>query len=194
MDTAPIRSGFKPWYAVVGILVLLVLWLGATYNGLVSSKGAVERSWADVETQYQRRFDLVPNLVSTVKGAANFEQSTFTAVTAARSQWQSAPSRSEKIDAASTFDGALSRLLVTVEAYPQLQATQAFKDLMTQLEGTENRIAVARRDYNEAVMAYNVGVRSFPRNVFAGMFGFVPEKPFASANGADQAPSVDFGD
>ncbi len=138
--------------------------------------------------------DLVPNLVSTVKGAADFEQSTFTAVTAARSQWQAAGSREAKIDAAAGFDSALSRLLVTVEAYPQLQATQAFRDLMTQLEGTENRISVARKDFNDAVVSYNVKVRTFPRNLIAGILGFTAEKPFAAQPGADSAPAVDFGD
>jgi LemA protein len=185
----------KPSYIVWGILgvaVLFALWVWSGYNGLVSSKGNVDAQWAQVETQYQRRFDLVPNLVSTVKGAANFEQSTLTAVTAARTQWMQAPSRNEKVDAAGTFDSALSRLLVTVEAYPQLQATQAFRDLMTQLEGTENRIATARRDYNNAVMSYNVKVRQFPANILAGMFGFEAEKSFESAPGSEKAPSVNF--
>lgn len=178
--------------ALAVVAVLLIGWVVAGYNGLVSGKAQAEASWAQVETQYQRRFDLVPNLVNTVKGAAKFEQSTLTAVTAARTQWQQAPDRGAKIDAASGFDSALSRLLVTVEAYPQLQATQAFRDLMTQLEGTENRIAVARRDYNESVQGYNVTVRQFPRNILAGLFGFAPEKQFASAPGAATAPSVNF--
>ncbi len=186
-------SGFR-WYAAIALVVVLFLWVAASYNGLVGAKGAVENSWANVETQYQRRLDLVPNLVNTVKGAANFEQSTFTAVTAARSQWQAAPTREGKIAAADQFEGALSRLLVTVEAYPQLQATQAFRDLMTQLEGTENRISTARKDYNDAVVSYNVAIRTFPRNMLAGMFGFTAEKPFAAAPGADQAPVVNFGD
>ncbi len=179
-------------YIILGILAVLVLWVWTGYNSLVTSKAAVEGEWANVETQYQRRFDLIPNLVNTVKGAAQFEQETFTAVTAARSQWQSAGTRDAKIDAASQFDSALSRLLVTVEAYPQLQATQAFRDFMTQLEGTENRIAVARRDYNRAVQTYNVLVRRFPRNILARVFGFGPEKLFESDEGADKAPSVNF--
>ena len=155
----------------------------------------MDRQWAQVETQYQRRIDLVPNLVSTVKGAANFEQSTFKAVTEARSSWAQAKTigdRGQEIQAAQTFDSSLSRLLVTVEAYPQLQATQAFRDLMTQLEGTENRISVARKDYNDAVFSYNVGVRSFPGVLSAKIFGFVSEKSFEAAPGADAAPAVDF--
>jgi LemA protein len=130
--------------------------------------------------------------MNTAKGAARFEQETFTSITEARSQWQSAQSRDQKITAASGFDSALSRLLVTVEAYPQLQATQAFRDFMTQLEGTENRIAVARRDYNDAVQRYNVLTRRFPRNILASAFGFAPEAMFASDEGANKAPSVDF--
>ncbi|NOS66999.1 MAG: LemA family protein [Candidatus Peribacteraceae bacterium] len=182
----------KVLYIVLGVLAVLALWVWTGYNGLVSSKAAVEGSWAQVETQYQRRIDLVPNLVSTVKGAANFEQETFTAITEARSQWQGAGSRDEKINAASGFDSALSRLLVTVEAYPQLQATQAFRDLMTQLEGTENRISTARRDFNTAVQTYNVRVARFPSNLLAGMFGFESEKMFSADEGADKAPAVNF--
>ena len=179
-------------YIIIGILVVLVGWVWTGYNGLVSGKAAVEGAWANVETSYQRRLDLVPNLVNTVKGAANFEQETLTAITEARMQWQSAGSRDAKIAAASGFDSALSRLLVTVEAYPQLQATQAFRDLMTQLEGTENRITVARRDYNDAVQRYNVLTMRFPRNILASFFGFAPEKLFQSDAGADKAPSVTF--
>lgn len=182
----------KILYVVLGIVAVLVLWVWTGYNGLISSKAAVEGAWAQVETQYQRRFDLVPNLVSTVKGAAQFEQETFTAITEARSQWQAAGSRSEQITAASGFDSALSRLLVTVEAYPQLQATQAFRDLMTQLEGTENRISTARRDYNTAVQSYNVRVARFPSNILAGVFGFAPETMFSADEGADKAPAVNF--
>ncbi len=177
---------------VLAIAAAIGLWLWSGYNGLVASKGAVDAQWAQVETQYQRRFDLIPNLVSTVKGAANFEQETFTAVTAARSQWQAAPNRAGKIEAASTVESSLSRLLVTIEAYPQLQATQAFRDLMTQLEGTENRIAVARKDFNEAVQSYNVGVRQFPRNIVAGIFGFTPEASFSATPGSENAPAVNF--
>ncbi len=187
---------FSPWLIVLAVVVVLGGWLAMSYNGLVSAKGGVDNEWAQVETQYQRRVDLIPNLVSTVKGAANFEQETFRAVTEARSAWAQAKSvgdRGQQIEAAGTFDTALSRLLVTVEAYPQLQATAAFRDLMTQLEGTENRIATARRDFNNAVMTYNIKVRQFPGNIPAMIFGFTAEKPFEAAPGADQAPSVDFG-
>ena len=180
-------------WIVLGLAVLLGVWMFSTYNGLVASKGAVEGSWAQVETQYQRRFDLIPNLQATVKGAANFEQSTFVAVTEARSQWQNAGgNRDAQVAAAQNFDSALSRLLVTVEAYPQLQATQAFRDFMTQLEGTENRISTARKDYNDTVQTYNVQVRTFPRNMIAGLLGFAPEQFFQNTPGSENAPNVSF--
>lgn len=181
------------FYGVTGIVILLVLWVFSGYNSLVTEHQNVDTAWNQVETQYQRRFDLIPNLQATVRGAANFEQETFTAVTAARSQWQDAASRGEQLTAAGQFDSALSRLLVTVEAYPQLQATQAFRDFMTQLEGTENRIATARRDYNEAVRAYNLVVKRFPGLILAALFGYDAETGFESADGSGVVPAVDFG-
>ncbi len=178
---------------LIAVVVVALLWAFSTYNTLVGAKGAVDGAWAQVETQYQRRFDLVPNLVSTVKGAANFEQSTLTAITEARTKWMGAgASRTDQVNAAQSFDSALSRLLVTVEAYPVLQATQAFRDLMTQLEGTENRIAVARKDFNDSVMSYNIRVRTFPTNVLAGIMGFAAEPFFQSAPGSENAPPVQF--
>lgn len=186
---------FSPWYIVIGVLILLGFWVIGGYNGLIRVKADVDRAWADVETQYQRRADLVPSLVSTVKGAAAFEQSTLQNVIEARSAWAQARAtgdRGQEIAAASNFDSALSRLLVTVEAYPQLQAVQAFRDLMTQLEGTENRVAVARRDYNAAVKNYSVKVQVFPGALIARLFGFAPEKSFDAAPGSEQAPKVDF--
>ena len=178
------------------VLILAVaaigLWVLTSYNGLVTANESVDAAWSQVETQYQRRFDLIPNLANTVKGAANFEQETFTQVTQARSAWQSAGTRNEQVAAATQFDSALSRLLVTVENYPQLQATQAFRDLMTQVEGTENRIATARRDYNQEVQQYNVRVKRFPTNLFAMVFGFEAADFFEAAEGSDTAPSIDF--
>ena len=180
-------------FLIIGVVALiLTAWLWTGYNGLIQSRGSLDSSWADVENQYQRRFDVIPNLVNTVKGAADFEQETFESVTQARSQWQNAGTREEQVNAANNFDSALSRLLVTVESYPQLQATQAFRDLMTQLEGTENRIATARRDYNEAARAYNVHTQRFPTLLLARIFGFGPEAYFESAEGAETAPKVDF--
>lgn len=182
----------KKLWIIIAAVGVLALWLWSGYNGLVTGRESVNASWAQVETQYQRRVDLVPNLVSTVKGAADFEQETFTAITEARSRWQTAPTRSDRIAAAGEMESALARLLVSVENYPQLQATQAFRDLMTQLEGTENRISTARRDYNEAVRSYNLSVKRFPSNILAGFFGFDEEKFFEADVGSDKAPTVDF--
>ena len=182
------------WTVVLPVLlVLLALWVFSGYNGLIAQREDVDNSWRQVETQYQRRFDLIPNLVSTVKGAASFEQETLTAVTNARTQWMSAGGdRAAQVGAAQGLDSALSRLIATVESYPQLQATQAFRDLMTQLEGTENRIATARRDYNDVVRDYNVRVKRFPGNLLAGLFGFDAEPGFQATEGSDQAPVIDF--
>lgn len=183
----------RNFFILIGVGVLLLGWVFVTYNGLVSAKGAVEGNWAQVETQYQRRFDLIPNLEATVKGAANFEQSTLREVTEARTKWMGAgSSREDQIAAAGQFDSALSRLLVTVEAYPQLQATQSFRDFMTQLEGTENRIATARMDYNNSVQSYNVKVRTLPTSIIAGVLGFSAEEYFDNTAGSENAPSVDF--
>lgn len=190
------KSARSLWTVVIiGIVVLIALWSFSTYNTLITVDENVDNAWRQVETQYQRRMDLVPNLVNTVKGEANFEQETLTTVTDARTRWLNAGAdgnRDGQIVAAEQMDSALSRLLVTVEAYPQLRATQAFQDLMVQLEGTENRIAVARRDYNEEIRKYNLMVRRFPGNLFAGIFGFVAESGFQSEEGADIVPDVNF--
>ena len=183
---------------LIGLLVVAVLligWLWTGYNSLIGAKGAVDGNWAQVETQYQRRFDLVPNLTRTVQGAANFEQETLTQVTAARTQWQQADqsgNRGDQIAAAQGFDSALSRLLVTVEAYPQLKATEAFRDLMTQLEGTENRITVERMRFNEASQSFNTLRRTFPNVVIARFMGFAEKAYFKANEGSEKAPEVKF--
>ncbi len=183
----------SPWfYGGIAVVVVLVLWVLTGYNGLVTARQDVDTAWSNVETQYQRRFDLIPNVVSTVKGAANFEQSTITAVTEARSQWTGASNRGQQVAAANSFDGALGRLIVSVEAYPQLKATEAFRDLTTELEGTENRIAVARRDYNDAVRSYNLVVRRFPGMILAAVFGYAAEPGFEATEGSENAPAVHF--
>ncbi len=188
------------------ILVLLIGFAGCagcnTYNGLVTQDENVERVWGDVQTQYQRRADLIPNLVNTVKGAAEFEKETLESVTNARANATSInltaddlsdPAKMQAFQQAqSQLTGALSRLLAVAENYPQLQATQAFRDLQAQLEGTENRITVARRDYNGAVQQYNTSVRRFPTNMIAGMFGFDRRASFEADPGSDQAPTVQF--
>ena len=191
---------------VVVALVLLAVVVGVsvfgTYNGLVNRQQAVEAQWAQVENVYQRRADLVPNLVRTVQGAADFEQQTLQNVIDARSrvgQMQVSeeilndPQRFAQFEQAQDqLSSALSRLLVVVERYPQLRSVPAFQDLMVQLEGTENRINVARTRYNEAVRDYNTSVRSFPANIMAGILGFDRRVPFEAEAGAEQAPTVDF--
>ncbi len=189
------------------VVLLLVGFAGCagcgTYNNLVAADENVERAWADVETQYQRRADLVPNLVATVRGAADFEQETLESVTNARARATSINLTADDLDdpeqirrfqeAQQALSGALGRLLAVSENYPQLRATEAFRDLQAQLEGTENRINVARRDYNEAVRGFNTQVRRFPTNIVAGITGFDRRTPFEADEGAEQAPTVDFG-
>ena len=174
----------------------------SSYNNLVAQEERVATAWANVETQYQRRADLIPNLVSTVQGAADFESETLTEVTEARARATSVQIDPSDLDdpqklrqyqeAQSALSQSLGRLLAVSENYPQLQATQAFRDLQAQLEGTENRITVARRDYNEVVRRYNTEIRSFPTNLMAGITGFDRRAPFEADAGASEAPSVEF--
>lgn len=190
---ASMRSFWK--YAIIIFVVLLGLWIFTSYNALIAARENLDNTWRQVETQYQRRFDLIPNLVNTVRGEANFEQETLTAVTEARNQFSSAGvegDREGQVEAAQQFDSALSRLLVTVEAYPTLRATEAFEALMVQLEGTENRISVARKDYNDEVRDYNLLVRRFPGNILANAFGYDAEEGFRSEAGSENAPEVNF--
>jgi LemA protein len=192
---------------VLGVIVLLALAVfgygASSYNGLVNQSQAVDAQWAQVQNVYQRRADLIPNLVNTVKGAANFEQSTLTAVTNARASVgrvaidpNKAPTDANQLaafDAAqSQLSSALSRLLVVSERYPDLKATANFQTLQSQLEGTENRISVERGRFNEAVQAYNSRVRHFPTVLFAGIFGFQPRAYFTATPGAERAPEVKF--
>jgi LemA protein len=177
---------------IAAVVVLFLIWTVGSYNGLVQAQISVENSWAEVENTFQSRFDLVPNLQSIVQGAANFEQETFTQVTEARNQFNSAGSREEQIAAGNQFDSAISRLLVTVEAYPQLTATQGFQTFQSQLEGIENRVRVARRDYNSSVTTYNTKIRTFPSNLLAGILNFDKEEFFEAATNAENAPQIDF--
>src|SRR6266545_560166 len=185
------------------IVVIAALALGGSYNRLVRLQQTVDQSWAQVQNVYQRRADLIPNLVNTVAGAANFEKSTLTEVTNARAsvgRVQLDPSKAptdaaqlQQFQAAQgQLSNALSRLLVVAENYPQLKATQNFQELQAQLEGTENRISVERNKFNTTVQDYNVAVRRFPTNTIAGMFGFSPRPFFAAQPGAEKAPNVQF--
>ncbi|MBI2645379.1 LemA family protein [Candidatus Uhrbacteria bacterium] len=187
-------KGSKMFLILGAVVVIVGIAAFGSYNSLVGSQEGVKNKWADVQTQYQRRIDLIPNLMETVKGSAEFEQSTLQAVVEARSAWAKAASGTinEQVQAAGGFDSALSRLLVTVEAYPQLKSTEAYRDFMTQQEGTENRVAVSRRDFNDAVRGYNTLVRRFPSNIIAGIFGFQKMDSFKADEGAQKAPKVDF--
>jgi len=188
---------YLPWI----ILAVVVLWGISAYNGMVNKEQEVNRTWADVESDYQRRMDLIPNLVNTVKGYANFEKETLTKVIEARASATQVKIDAnnltpDKIDqfqqAQNNVSSALSRLLVTVEKYPDLKANQNFLDLQSQLEGTENRISVARKRFNEAVGVYNTAIKRFPGNIIAGIGGFQTKGYFTAASGADRAPAVTF--
>jgi len=191
----------KTWIGL-GVVVVLVLYGVNVNNNLVSLEENVNQAWAQVESQYQRRADLIPNLVNTVKGAADFEKETLTQVVEARSKATSVQMSPEMLkneqafnqfkQAQSQLSGALSRLLVSVERYPELKANQNFRDLQVQLEGTENRIAVERNRYNRAAREYNTAIRRFPTSLFANMFGFEKVAYFEAEEGAENAPDVQF--
>ncbi len=187
--------------AVIGIGLILVLWGSSRYNSLVTKEEGVTAAWSQVENVYQRRADLIPNLVSTVKGYADFEKSTLTAVIEARSKATSVTIDPTKLNesniqqfqqAQDGLSSALSRLMVVVEKYPDLKANQNFMDLQAQLEGTENRIATERRNFNQAAQDYNTQIRRFPSNIFAGLFGFDKKAYFQAETGAEKAPEVQF--
>jgi LemA protein len=194
----------KKSYALIGIIVVIVLcvmWAVGAYNGMVRSQEAASKAWADVQSTYQRRADLIPNLVETVKGYAKHEQQTFENVVAARAKATQAtvdptnltPEKLKEFQAAQgELSTALGRLIAIQENYPELKANENFKDLQVQLEGTENRINEARNKFNKAVQDYNTGIRSFPNNIFAGMFGFSRMDKFEADAAAQKAPEVKF--
>lgn len=190
----------KLLFAVLGLTMVLSL-SSCGYNTMVSKDENVKGKWAQVENAYQRRADLVPNLVATVKGAAEHEEGTLTAVVEARAKATQVTVNPESLSeeeianfqqTQDAFSQSIGRLLVSVEAYPDLKANSNFQELQAQLEGTENRISVERRAYNEAVQDYNTTVRSFPNNIMAGIFGFKAKGTFKAAAGAETAPTVSF--
>jgi LemA protein len=184
-------KGFLIGLGIVIVVVIIVLI--SVYNGIVSKHETITSSWAQVENQLQRRNDLIPNMVNTVKGYAGHEKTVFENVTNARSQWAKANTIEEKVKAASTIDSALTRLLLVVENYPNLKADQTFLRLMDELSGTENRIAVERMRYNEAVKTYNIAVRTFPGNIIANKYGFKPAAEYFKAEEkAKVVPEVKF--
>lgn len=186
---------------VIAIIAVIAIYFTSTYNSMVAQEEAVSTAWSNVENQYQRRSDLIPNLVNTVKGYATHEKETFDAVVSARAKaTQTTVSiddlTPEKMQAYQRAQGevgsALSRLLAVTENYPELKANENFKELQVQLEGTENRISVERRKFNETVRGYNTAIRKFPRNIVAGMFGFEKHPYFEAEEGSEKAPEVKF--
>lgn len=179
---------------IVGVVALVVLGVGVgSYNTLVQRQEATRESWSQVENVLQRRYDLIPNLVNTVKGYAAHERQTFEEISRLRSQWGQAATVADKVGAATQLEGALARLLLVVEQYPELKANQNFLSLQDELAGTENRIAVERRRYNEAIRQYNVVVRALPSNIIAGLAGFRQNDAyFKAGEAAAQAPAVQF--
>jgi LemA protein len=199
------KRGCLIWI-IVGVIAALVIfavisWGTKVYNNMVSNQEAVTSQWGNVETQYQRRADLIPNFVNTVKGAAAFEQETLTQVIEARAKATQVTIDPTKMTAENMqqfqqvqgeLSSALSRLMVVVEKYPELRATQNFRDLQIELEGTENRISVERRKFNEVAQSFNTYIKRFPQNIIAGMFGFTAKPYFEAMEGAEKAPEVKF--
>lgn len=195
------KRGYVVLAVIVAVVLILFFWIKGIYNSMVTMDEGVAKAWAQVENVYQRRADLIPNLVATVKGYAGHEASTLEAVVEARAKATSVtvdPSTLSEneisgfMQAQDNLGAALGRLLVSVERYPDLKANQNFLELQAQLEGTENRITVERQKFNEAARNYNVTIRKFPNNIFAGMFGFTKKGYFEASEGASQAPSVSF--
>lgn len=177
---------------ILAIAAVLVLWVWFSYNSFVGLNESVDNRWAQVETQYQRRFDLIPNLVATVQGIAGQERQVFTALAEARTRYAGARAVEDKVKAANEVETALARLLVIVENYPQLRSAESFQQLMVQLEGAENRIGVERGRFNDRVQALNVKVKKFPGNLVASLFGFKERTYFQAAAGAETPPKVNF--
>ena len=183
----------KAGWIILGVVAVIAIVGISTYNGIVTKHETITAKWAQVENQLQRRNDLIPNLISTVKGYAAHEKTVLEDVTNARSQWAKGGSLEDKVKAAGAMDSAISRLLLVVENYPNLKADQTFLQLQDELAGTENRIAVERMRYNEAVRDYNVTVRVFPGNVLAGMYGYKPATEYFKAEEKAKAvPKVEF--
>jgi LemA protein len=183
------------------VILGIVMWGTKVYNSMVTMNEGVTSQWGNVETQYQRRSDLIPNFVNTVKGAANFEQTTLTQVIEARAKATSVNIDPTKLtpetmqqfqQAQGQVSSALGRLMVVMEQYPELKATQNFRDLQTELEGTENRISVERRKFNEVALSYNTYIKRFPQNMIAGMYSFAAKPYFEATEGAEKAPEVKF--
>lgn len=179
-------------WIILGIIVLLVIVLVAIYNGLVRDRNRVDNAWSQVDVQLKRRYDLIPNLVETVKGYASHEQQTFERVTEARSAAQSAQTPGEQAEAENFLTSALRQLFAVAEAYPELRASENFQGLQAELSETENKIAVSRQIYNDTVLSYNNKVQQVPTNIVASMFGFDEREFFEAGDEAEEAPAVEF--
>jgi len=177
---------------VVAVILIIAGYTLASYNSLVSMNEAATAQWQQVETQYQRRLDLIPNLVESVKGIMKQEQTVFTALADARTHYAGATTVNDKAAAAGEVETSLGRLLAVVESYPTLASAQNVQDLMTELEGTENRVSVERMRFNDDVQTYNVAIKRFPKSMIAGIFGFAPLTYFQAQAGAENAPTVSF--
>ncbi len=180
------------WAVPLVVIVVSLIWFVGTYNGLVRSQVEVDTAWGQVQSVYQRRADLIPNLVETVKGVKNFEKETYLAVTEARSKWQTASTPQQQVAATNQLESTLSKLLLVVENYPELKSNENFLALQDELAGTENRINVERQRYNKAIGDYNKKIRVFPGSLVAGMFGFEKKEFFEAIPGAETAPAVKF--
>lgn len=195
------KKGYIVLIVIAVVILSIFFWFRGSYNGMVSMSETVSSQWSNVENQYQRRLDLIPNLVNTVKGYAAHEQQTLEDVVNARAKATQTQINFDQLDESAIkkinniqgeLSSALSRLMAISESYPDLKANQNFLELQAQLEGTENRIAVERRKFNESVKEYNAYIRQFPKNMIAGMFGFVPKPYFEATAGAENAPKVEF--
>lgn len=180
----------KTTYIIIGVVAVVLLYGLSTYNGLVKNNENIGNQWAQVETQYQRRFDLIPNLVNSVKGAMKQEQTIFNEIAEARTRYSGVQTIEQKVNAANAVESALGRLLVIMENYPQLKSIEAVQTLMAQLEGTENRISVERKRFNDMVRDYNLSVKRFPSSLIASIFGFAEKTYFEAVIGAEKAPEV----
>ena len=179
------------WIIIIIVILAVVFSLIGFYNSVIKANEAVDNQWAQVETTYQRRFDLIPNLVNSVKGIMTQEQEVFGNLADARTKYAGAATVDEKVAAANQVESALGRLLLIFERYPELRSVETVQNLMVQLEGTENRISVERKRFNDSVKTYNVKIKIFPGNILAGWFGFEVRSFFEAAEGAEEAPNVD---
>ncbi|KKR07905.1 MAG: lemA protein [Parcubacteria group bacterium GW2011_GWC2_39_14] len=179
------------WIALIAVIVIVVLWVVGFYNSVINLNESVDNQWAQVETQYQRRFDLIPNLVASVKGVLTQEQTVFGDIADARTKYAGATTVNDKVGAATQVESALARLLVIMENYPVLKSNETVQALMVQLEGTENRISVERKRFNDIVKLYNVKIKTFPSNILAKVFGFDVRNFFEAVEGSEKAPTVD---